>query len=93
MLSEAHNSEEENKMIPKYLADIEKLNTVDNIQDMRIEIQRISRYNSVVNACISTAYHRGLSGEDLYTYMAYQLLKQNIEYYSQALESAMSKTL
>ena len=59
---------------------------VKTIEGMRKRIQEYARYDSMTRAVMDTAYHRGLSGEDTMTMLAYHALCSREKLFDAALE-------
>lgn len=73
-------------MEQNYFGDLEK---ADNPNDMRIALDRISRDNSQVRSILDHCRYNGLSGEDTYVILAYELLKENIPFKELAMNEVM----
>jgi len=54
---------------------IEQLNVATTTNEMRIEINRVSRYDPLIYHSLMAAEHLGLSGEDKYVILAYNALR------------------
>ena len=70
--------------------------TVDEVMDaqtpdgMRRRINRYSREDPLVKAVLDMAYHRGFSGEDTMTILAFEALRQRERLMDHALNEAMT---
>lgn len=55
-------------------AEIEQIKRVETLNEMRKELFRMSYHSPIVRATFDAANHAGLSGEDRYAMLAYNLL-------------------
>jgi hypothetical protein len=57
--------------------DTEKVNDANTAEEMRAEILRLRHYNPIVRMLMDMADYKGVSAEDRFTILAYNVLKQN----------------
>jgi len=66
-----------------------KLEKAETPNEMREALYRISMDNAQVRNILDHARYNGLSGEDTYVILAYELLKENIPFKELAVKQAM----
>ena len=66
-----------------------KLEDATTPNEMREALLRISNENAQVRSILDHCRYNGLSGEDTYVILAYNLLKENIPYKEIAMQEAM----
>lgn len=76
----------------------ESIKDATTANEMRAEMERLSRYDTFVHEVFVMAGHAGLSGEDKYTILAYQairrlqaLQKQHLEFVRASIQPQIVK--